>query len=96
MEQGKFCDGCSHADDCKMIYEQLGRTEGPPVALNALLVFVAPVVVFIGALGVFGALLRGRVSETYQTPLTFLLALSIATGTTLGISAIVKRHHKSR
>lgn len=96
MDQGKFCDGCSDADDCKMIYERVGRADGPPVAFKALLVFAVPVIVFAGALGGFGALLRNRVAPSYQTPLTFVLALIATTVVVLGLSAIVKRSQKSR
>ena len=96
MEQGKFCDGCGQADVCKIIYEQLGRADGPPVALKALLVFVVPVLVFAGALGVFSALLRDRVASPYQTPLAFVLAVAVTVGTVLGISTIVRRVHKPR
>jgi len=96
MDQGKFCDGCSDADDCKMVYEQLGRADGPPIALKALLVFAVPVIVFAGALGGFGALLRDRVAPSYLTPLTFVLALLVTIAVVLGLSAIIKRSQKCR
>ena len=96
MEQAKSCNGCSEADDCKIIYEQLGRTDGPPVALKAVTVFVAPVVLFAGTLAIFDSLLRQRVPGPYQTPLAFVGALAVTAGVMLLSRAIARGFHKSR
>lgn len=96
MEQSKFCDGCSQADDCKIIYEQLGRVSAPPVALKAAIVFIGPVIVFVATLAAFSSLLSNRLAGPYQTPLAFVLAMSVTTGSLFMVRAIVKRLHQLR
>ncbi|MHC5061023.1 MAG: hypothetical protein ACYTFK_08055 [Planctomycetota bacterium] len=51
MGQKKYCSGCAQNRDCKTLYEQVGKSQGPDVALGAITAFLLPIVVFIAALG---------------------------------------------
>jgi len=59
------------------VYEQLGNTSGPSVALKAVLAFLLPLIVFIVSLAVFEQVLAdsiksGRVQITLSLPLALL------------------------
>ncbi len=96
MMHGKSCDGCSQAHDCKKIYEQLGHAGGPSVTWKVIVAFALPIVAFVGALAVFGHLLRERLTEPYQSPVVFVLALSVAVSVVLISSVASKRRCKER
>ena len=94
MVDAKSCDGCSQAHDCKRIYEQLGHTGGPSVALKVIMVFALPIVLFIAALAAFGHLLHQRLAAQYETPVAFVLALLVTMGVMLAVSVAFKRLNK--
>lgn len=96
MVHGKSCEGCSEAHDCKKIYEQLGHAGGPSVALKVVVAFALPILSFVGALAVFGHLLREYVTEPYQTPIVFVLALSVAVSVVLISSVASKRRCRAQ
>jgi len=78
MASQKYCQDCIQKHDCKRIYEQLGDSPGPSVALKAILAFVLPVLVFIVSLTVFERLLAGVIATgRMQTALVFVLALLV-------------------
>jgi len=64
MTSGKFCQDCIQKHDCKRIYEQLGDSQGPSVALKAILAFLLPLMVFIVSLAVFE---RERLRIDYES-----------------------------
>jgi len=94
MAQSESCEGCSHAHDCKKVYEQLGCAEGPSIAWAVVLAFLAPILVFIGALAGFGWLLEGAVGARYQMPLAAALALAATTGVMLMARVATRRRPK--
>jgi len=76
MASKRFCQDCIQTHDCKRIYEQLGDSPGPSVALKAILAFLLPLMVFIVSLAVFERVLDGAITtEQMQTVLSFMLAL---------------------
>ena len=70
MAQQKFCEDCNQKHDCREVYQKLGNTKGPSVVLKAVVAFLLPILVFIGCLAAFEAILA-------RTALNFLLALSV-------------------
>jgi len=76
MASQKYCQNCFQKHDCKSIYEQLGDSPGPSVAIKAILAFLLPLMVFIVSLAVFERLLAGVIATgRVQTALGFVLAL---------------------
>lgn len=47
MTDTEQCSNCAQANDCKTVYEQLGKATGPSVAGKAIVVFIAPIGIFI-------------------------------------------------
>jgi len=94
MAPAESCNGCSQAHDCQKIYEQLGHTGGPSIALKVFIAFALPIIIFVATLAGFGRLLQGRLGVSFQSPVTFVLALSATVGLMLPISLAVKRFHK--
>ena len=95
MGQSQFCKGCSQAHTCGKVYEHLGNAEGPSVALKAVIAFLLPLAIFIGALGVCGRLLDGIVAPGYETPLGAVLATAITTAFVLVVSAAARRPRRN-
>ena len=52
MAHEDFCSRCAQSHDCKDLYEQLGRSQGPSVVWTAITAFLLPIAVFITALAV--------------------------------------------
>jgi len=78
MASQRFCQDCIQKHDCKRIYEQLGGSPGPSVALKVILAFLLPLMVFIVSLAVFERVLAGAIdTERMQTILSFVLALLV-------------------
>jgi len=59
MTDAKFCQNCGQQHSCQEIYQQLGRAQGPSVALKAAIAFLLPIVVFIAVLAVI-LVIHGR------------------------------------
>jgi len=91
MEQPETCKGCEQAHTCAKAYEQLGRADGPSVTLKAIVAFLLPIAMFVGALAACGVFLNDRVAARYETPLAFVIALAVTAGLILVVSSIVKR-----
>jgi len=70
MTQQKFCEDCNQKHDCREVYQKLGNTKGPSVVLKAVVAFLLPILVFIGCLAAFEAILA-------RTALSFLLAVLV-------------------
>ncbi len=94
MAQSESCEGCSHAHDCKKVYEQLGCVEGPSIAWTVVLAFLVPIVVFIGALAGFGRLMEGVVGARVQMPLAAALALAATAGVMLVVRVLTRQHRR--
>jgi len=91
MASKRFCQDCIQKHDCKRIYEQLGDSPGPSVALKAILAFLLPLMVFIVSLAVFKRVLAGAIAtEQMQTALSFVLAL-LATFICVLITRVIKK-----
>jgi hypothetical protein len=88
MDEQKFCKQCSHISDCQKIYQQLGQSKGPSVVVKVITAFLLPLLVFIGCLAIFEQIFD-------NTPLGFLLAISVTFGFILIIKAINKRSYKN-
>jgi len=91
MVSHRFCQDCIQKHDCKRIYEQLGDSPGPSVALKAILAFLLPLMVFIVSLAVFERVLDGAIAtERMQTALGFVLAL-LTTFVCVLITRVIKK-----
>ena len=91
MASKRFCQDCIQKHDCKRIYEQLGDSPGPSVALKAILAFLLPLMVFIVSLAVFKRVLAGAIAtEQMQTALSFVLTL-LATFICVLITRVIKK-----
>ena len=91
MAPKRFCQDCIQKHDCKRIYEQLGDSPGPSVALKAILAFLLPLMVFIVSLAVFERVLAGAITtERMQTALSFVLAL-LATFVCVLITRVINK-----
>ncbi|OHB61345.1 MAG: hypothetical protein A2168_06400 [Planctomycetes bacterium RBG_13_50_24] len=78
MALQRFCQDCIQKHDCKKIYEQLGDSSGPSIAIKAILAFLLPLMVFIVSLAVFERVLAGVINtEQMQTFISFVLALLV-------------------
>jgi len=95
MVQSESCEGCSHAHDCKKVYEHLGSMDSPPITREVLIAFLLPLLVFTAALGGFGWLLKDAMAKPYQTPLTLVLALATTAGV-MGVVRWVARSHRKK
>ena len=47
MSDKENCSNCAQANDCKTVYEQLGKATGPSIAKKAVAVFLGPIMVFV-------------------------------------------------
>lgn len=78
MAEQRFCQNCNQKHDCREVYQKLGNTKGPSVVLKAVVAFLLPILVFIGCLAAFEAILsRAAVSFVPALAVTFVLILII-------------------
>ena len=94
MARPRECDGCRQAHACQEVYGKLGDTEGPSVTRAALVAFALPLALFVAALGGWDHLLRNRVAEPHQTPLTLVLAVGVTALSMLAVCFFARRHQK--
>ncbi len=47
MTDKEYCSDCDGTHDCKSIYGQMGKAEGPSVVKKVIVVFLLPVIVFV-------------------------------------------------
>ena len=91
MASQRFCRDCIQEHDCKRVYEQLGDSPCPSVALKAILAFLLPLIVLIVSLAVFERVLAGAINNgRVQTALNLLLAL-LATFVCILITRVINR-----
>lgn len=77
MEKNDYCSRCGQKQTCRDLYEKMGRTTGPNVALSAMIAFLAPIIVFIVSLAGAEKLLESWFEGKVLTFLSFLTALCI-------------------
>ena len=89
MTQENFCSDCPNSHDCKSVYEQMGKADGPSIVLKTVAAFLVPIVVFIVSLAILQNVLADRLSnKSLQTAMEFFLALGIAFVCVLVIRAV--------
>jgi len=89
MAQEKFCQDCNQKHNCREVYQQLSDTKSPSVAAGAVVAFLLPILVFIGSLAAFEAILA-------RTALSFVLALSVTVGLILIMKTINRQLSKNK
>ena len=47
MTDKEDCSNCAGAHDCKVIYEQMGKAQGPSVVKKVIVAFLLPIIVFV-------------------------------------------------
>jgi hypothetical protein len=78
MVKNEFCKGCIQQHDCKKMYEQLGKTEGPSVVWKVIAAFLLPILVFIAGLIFFDWLLAKKIESSWlRTLLDFFFSLIV-------------------
>ncbi|HUW19263.1 MAG TPA: hypothetical protein VMW16_08180 [Sedimentisphaerales bacterium] len=97
MDREDFCQSCGQKSRCQEVYQRLGKAERPPIALDAVLALLLPIIVFICSLAVCQKALAGVIhAKQLQTALGVLTALSVTFIWVLITKAIDKqrRRHK--
>jgi len=93
--QRESCQGCSQAHDCKKIYQQLGRTEGPSVARSVVIAFALPITVFVTGLGLCQWLLAGRVEQPAQSAIAVIPATAVTIAMVWALNLVAKRRNRT-
>ena len=97
MAQQKFCQECNQRHECREVYQQLGKAEGPSVVFKVVAAFLLPLMVFIAALATSEKILAKVInSKETQTALSFLLALSVTFVCIFVLKAINRRLSKDK
>ena len=89
MTEEKFCQDCDQRQNCREVYQKLGKTKGPSVVFNALAAFLLPILVFIASLAAFEAIFG-------KAGLSFVLGLSVTFVSILIIKAINSQISKNK
>ena len=96
MAELKSCQECDQKHKCQEIYQQLGKSQGPPVAFKAVVAFLLPILIFIASLAAFEGILAGITNIKVRIALDFLLALSVTLAMVLIIKVINKHLNKNK
>ena len=75
MTDKEYCSNCTGTHDCKVIYEQMGRAQGPSVVKKVIVVFLLPIIVFVVCLVVLD---KKLVAVTGNEHLRILLGVLFA------------------
>lgn len=97
MSEQESCRYCHERYECREVYRQLGKAEGPSVVLKVVAAFLLPLVVFIGSLAVFEGILAKVVNPgALRTGISALLAVSVTFVCILVIKVVCgqRRKHK--
>ena len=79
MAEEDFCSRCPQSRDCKAVYEQLGKSQGPNVVTKVVVAFLLPIAVFIAALAVFDhALAKVIAGKNVRIAAGFALAVCVS------------------
>jgi hypothetical protein len=87
MAHEDFCSGCAQSHDCKDVYEQLGKSQGPNVARTAITAFLLPIAVFIAALALSDHIFKQTVTGKN---LRFIVGFALAGCASFACILIVK------
>jgi uncharacterized membrane protein (DUF485 family) len=97
MAQQKFCPECSQRHECRDVYQQLGKAEGPSVVFKVVVAFLLPLMVFIVVLAASEKILAKTInSKESQTAISFLLALFVTSVCILIIKVIYRQLSKDK
>jgi len=92
MAEKDSCSNCSEKNDCKTMYQQLGKAKGPGVGWRVFWAFLFPIGVFIGSLCIFERLFAGKfANKTALTVVSFAVSLGISFACVVVVSAINRR-----
>jgi hypothetical protein len=97
MSEQESCRYCHERHECREIYQQLGKAEGPSVVLKVVAAFLIPLVVLIVSLAIFeGISVKIVNTKALQTIISFVLALSVTFVCILVIKTVCgqRRRHK--
>jgi len=75
MDQQDLCRQCNQRDDCEKVYEQLGKSDGPPVVRKVFVAFLMPLIVFTVSLAIFEKTFSAWLNNgQFQSVLSFVSA----------------------
>jgi hypothetical protein len=97
MAELNHCRECEQKQKCQEVYEQLGKAQGPSVALKAVVAFLLPLLIFIASLAAFeGILAKITDKKELRIALGFLLALAVTLAAVFIIKAISTYLNKNK
>ncbi len=89
MSEQESCRYCHERHECREVYRQLGKAEGPSVVLKVVAAFLLPLVVFIVSLAVFEGILAKVVNPgALRTGISALIAVSVTFVCILAIKVV--------
>ncbi|MFA5240475.1 MAG: SoxR reducing system RseC family protein [Phycisphaerae bacterium] len=92
MAEPKSCPGCDQKNKCQETYQQLGKAQGQSIALDSVVAFLLPLLIFIVSLGIFDRILAGTIElKDLRIAISFLLALFV-TFTAMLIIKLISKH----
>ena len=87
MAHEDFCSRCAQSHDCKDLYEQLGKSQGPSVVWTAITAFLLPIVVFIATLALSDHVFKQAVAGKN---LRFIIGFALAGCASFAFILVVK------
>jgi predicted transporter len=87
MAHEDFCSRCAESHDCKTLYEQVGKSQGPNIARTAIIAFLLPIAVFITALAVSDHVFKQAVAGKN---LRFIIGFALAGCASFACILVVK------
>jgi len=76
MVDQQLCKDCGHRQSCQAVYEAMSGHKGPSVTLRVVVVFLVPMLVFIGSLVIAEKIMADLVvAGELRTLLSFLVAI---------------------
>ena len=91
MSQDNLCKNCDKADTCRQVYENIGKSKGPSIALKVIIAFLLPIIVFITVLAIFEKLLQNLIPVNQLRTVLSLLAAVAVTFTVIAIIKFINR-----
>jgi len=88
MVEQELCQNCGQRQSCQAVYEVMSGRKGPSVTLKVIVVFLLPLLVFIGSLLIADKVLADfGAGRELRTVLSFV----VATLVTLGWICMIKK-----
>lgn len=91
MNQQEFCRNCTQKQNCGEVYRQLGSVKGPSVLFNVIIAFLLPLVVFIGSLAVFEAILAKTIETKPVLTVVSVVPAFLAASVCVVIAKVINR-----